>query len=274
MAQAGLEALPPAEAVLTMDEIVEVSRKLGRAQDVNPDPNTSMVASTAIVMGLYARCRTGKPQYIETTLLAANAYANADDFFDYRDKNPRSIADASGYGLNALYRIYEAKIGWVFLACPLESEWPILCAALCRQDLLGDLRFLTAKDRTINDISLISELSLTFKTKEPRDWEKELSARGVGCVRVEDSNMYNFFNDNEHIRENEFTVEVEHQRFGRFWRYSPILNFSKTPCKSGAGILRGQHTMSILQELGYTEKQVHLLRASGVLDWEEVTSRM
>ena len=75
MAQAGRGALPDPDTPMSMDEIVETSRVLGRAQDVNPDPNTSMVASTAVALGLYARDRFGEGQYIETTMIGANAYA-------------------------------------------------------------------------------------------------------------------------------------------------------------------------------------------------------
>ncbi|MCH7801213.1 MAG: CoA transferase, partial [Chloroflexi bacterium] len=269
ISQAGRDALPPEDSEMTMDEIVEVSRVLGRAQDVNPDPNTSMVASTAMVMGLYARQRTGKAQYIETTMIGANAYANADDFFDYEGKPPRPLPDSEGYGLNALYRIYEAQGGWIFLACPMQDDWLALCKAIERPDLRDDPRFSTLEGRHENDDALIAELAPLFKTKSPQDWETELSAKDVGCVRVEDSNMYNFFNDDEHVRQNGFTTQVEHKRFGKFWRYSPVINFSKTPSKAGGGILRGQHTIPILKELGYTEEQVHALRAQGVLDWEE-----
>lgn len=269
ISQAGVDALPDPDAQLTMQEIVEVSRKLGRSQDVNPDPNTSMVAATAVVMGLYARQRIGEAQYVETTMIGANAIANADDFFDYEGKPARELPDSDGYGLNALYRIYEAQKGWVFLACPLESEWKPFCEAVGRTDLLADARFLDAKARTENDADLITEITAIFKTKLPDVWENELSSKNVGCVKVEDSNMYNFFNDNEHVRTNNFTTEVEHKRFGKFWRYSPVLKFSKTHSKAGGGILKGEHTIPILRELGYTDRQICALKTRGVLNWEE-----
>ena len=269
LTQAGRDALPPGDAEMTMEEIVEVSRVLGRAQDVNPDPNTSMVASTALVVGLYTRQRTGKPQYIETSMIQANAYANADDFFDYEGKPPRLFPDSEGYGIHALDRIYEALGGWIFLACPMQDDWLALCSAIERPDLRDDPRFSTLKGRQENDDALIAELAPLFKTKTPQEWETELSAKDVGCVQVEDSNMFGFFDNDEHVRENGFTTVVEHKRFGKFWRYSPILNFSKTPSKAGGGILRGEHTMPILTDLGYTEDEIHALKAKGVLDWEE-----
>ena len=269
LAQAGRDALPPAEANMTMDEIVDVSRKLGRAQDVNPDPNTSMVAATAMVLALYARQRLGKPQYVEVSMIGANAYANADDFFDYEGKPDRAIPDADGFGLDALYRLYEASDGWVFLACPLESEWRALCDALGLPDLADDPRFASAPARHDNDAALAARLASVFAAEPAAQWEKRLSAADVGCVKVEDRDMFHFFDEDDHVRQNGFTTEAHHLRFGSFWRHAPVLGFSKTPGTAGGGILKGQHTMPILKELGYTEAEVHALRTKGVLDWEE-----
>ena len=179
----GREGLPPADASMTMEEIVEVSRKLGRAQDVNPDPNTSMVSATAMVLALYARHRLGKPQYVEVSMIGANAYANADDFFDYEGKPDRAVPDTDGFGLGALYRIYEAADGWVFLACPLESEWRALCDALGPPDLADDPRFASAPARHENDAALAARLAAVFAADPAAQWEKRLSAADVGCVQ-------------------------------------------------------------------------------------------
>ena len=269
LAQAGRGALPPADAPMTMDEIVEASRMLGRAQDVNPDPNTSMVAATAMVLALYARQRLGKPQYVEVSMIGANAYANADDFFDYDGKPDRAIPDADGFGLNALYRLYEASDGWVFLACPLEGEFRDLCDALDLPDLADDPRFSTPETRQSNDDALAARLASVFATKPAAGWETKLSAADVGCVKVEGRDMFHFFDEDDHVRQNGFTTEAHHPRFGSFWRHAPVLGFSETPGTAGGGILRGQHTIPILKELGYSEAEVHTLRAKGVLDWEE-----
>lgn len=269
LTQAGRGAIPPEDEKLSMDEIIKVSNRLGRAQDVNPDPNTSMVAATSVVMGIYARQRTGKPQYIETTMIGANATANADDFFHYEGKPDRDLPDSEGFGTNALYRIYPARSGWVFLACPMEPEWNQLCGALNRKDLLEDNRFTNADQRQLNDEDLISELSITFQEKQPDEWERQLTSQNLACVKVEDSNMFNFFNNDPHVQSNGFTTRVSHKRFGSFWRYSPVLNFSETSCKAGGGILRGEHTQRILTELGYGKKEIDTFKEEGVLDWEE-----
>ena len=202
-------------------------------------------------------------------MIGANATANADDFVDYVGKPDRELPDSEGFGINALYRLYQARSGWVFLACPMEPEWDLLCEALNRKDLLEDNRFINTSQRRLNDQDLISELSITFAKKHPGEWEQHLTSQNIACVKVEDSNMFNFFDSDPHVQLNEFTTEVSHKRFGSFWRYSPVLKFSRTPCKAGGGILRGEHTNPILNELGFSQDKIAAFKKEGVLDWEE-----
>ena len=269
LAQLGRDILPTPEQHMTIDEIKEVSWRLGRANDGTADQNSTMAVSVAMLLGLYAREKTGKPQYIESTLLGGNAYSNAEDFFWHEGKPPRLIADAEGYGLHALYRLYPAQTGWVFLACPFEEEWQALCRTIGRPDLLDDARFANREAREENDGALAEELSRVFATKEALHWEKLLTATDVACVKAEDRGMYQFFDDDPHVRENGFTTEVESPRLGKFWRHSPVLSFSHTESRTGPGPLKGEHTGAILQELGYDENQVVDLKGRGVVDWEE-----
>ena len=273
MAQISDGALPPEDAGMSMDELRSVSRQLGRANEVNPDPNTAMVTATAITMALYARQRHGDKQYVETTMIGSNAYVNADDFFDYEGRPARPAIDADGYGIGALFRLYQVADGWVFLACPFEDEWPRLCSALAQYapmaDLLEDPRFITADTRKENDDALASELGSIFAGRPALEWERLLTAADVGCVQTEDRGMYHFFAEDEHVAQTGLTVDVSHLKYGEFWRYAPILEFSKTPCVAGGGIVRGQHTFPILRELGYTDEQIIAMRDKRVLDWEE-----
>ena len=269
MAQMGRSNLPSPEQQLTMDEVKEVSRRLYRSNQANPDQSASMVISVAVVLGLYARERLGKPQYIVASMLGANAYAKSDDFFLYEGKPPRPVPDPDGYGINALYRLYRAGRGWVFLACPFEEEWRCLCRAIGRQDLLVDTRYSTAEARLNNDDALARELAEVFATKEPLEWEVLLTSSDVACVEANDRGPYHFFAEDPHVEENGFTTQVEAPLIGSFWRHSPMLNFSLTPGKAGPGVLKGQHTQDVLKGLGYGEERILDLRERGVVDWDE-----
>ena len=269
LAQLGRDTLPTPDEALTFEEVRELSRKLNRANEPNPDPNSSMVHAAAMLLGLYARQRSGKGQYVESTMLMANAYANAEDFFWYDGKPSRRLPDHEGYGTGALSRLYPAMGGWVFLACPFEQEWQDLCRTIGRQDLLEDPRFAKSEDREGHDDALAEELGRVFATKAPLEWEALLTAADVACVKAEDRGPFHFYDDDAHVQENRFTTQVETPRLGKFWRYSPLLRFSRTKAKAEPGMLKGQHTEAILRELGYSREQINAFKERGVVDWEE-----
>ena len=269
VAQMGRDALPPPEQAMSIDEIAAVSRKLKRANDGTADHNTGMVNAVGLVLGLYARERTGKAQYVESTMIAANAYANINDFYWHEGKQPRPLPDRDGYGLHALYRLYRAKTGWVFLACPFEDEWQALCRTINRIEMLTDPRFATPEARAEYDDALADELARVFAVQEPAHWERLLTAADVMCVKAEDRGMYFFFNEDPHVRDNGLLTRVEAPRYGEFWRYAPVVDFSATPGRVGPGPLKGQQTRPILRELGYTDEQIHDLQRRKVVFWEE-----
>ena len=269
VAQMGRDAFPPPDQPMSIDEIEAVAKQLKRANDGTADHSTAMVNAVGLVLGLYARERTGSAQYVESTMIAANAYLNIDDFYWHEGKQPRPLPDREGYGLHALYRLYQAKTGWVFLACPFEDEWEALCGAIDRPDLLTNPMFATSDLREKHDEALADELSRLFATEEPMYWERLLTAADVACVKAEDRGMYYFFNEDPHVSESGLLTNVDAPRFGEFWRYSPVVTFSETSGRVGPGPLKGQHTRPILRELGYTNEQILDLKQRKVVDWEE-----
>ena len=269
VAQMGRDSFPSPEQNMSIDDIAAVAKQLKRANDGTADHSTAMVNAVGLVLGLYARERSGQAQYVESTMIAANAYLNADDFYWHEGKQHRALPDGDGYGLHALYRLYRAKTGWVFLSCPFEEEWVALCRAIGRPHLLDDPRFATREAREKHDDALVDELSGVFAAEDPLHWEQLLTAADVACVKAEDRGMYFFFNEDPHVRENGLLTQVEAPRFGEFWRYSPVVDFSDSSGRAGPGPLKGQHTRPILRELGYTDEQVHDLKQRKVVDWEE-----
>ena len=268
--QLGRDVIPSPDTPMTTEEIKEIARRLGRSNETNPDPNSSMVISTGALLGLLARERFGTGQYILSTMLGANAYANADQFFNYNDKPDPLIPDSLGYGIHALYRLYKAKGGWIFLACLFQTEWESLCKIL-GDDILINTKFDNPTARTENDAELANILADIFSSKAPREWESLLTHANVACVEVEESGMFHFFSQDPHVEANEFIRPAENIRIGKYWRYGPVTNMSETPTRVGAGPLRGQHTIPILKELGYSEESIAELYASSTVDSEEPT---
>ena len=268
--QAGRAMPPPTYQPMTMDEIKDASRRMMRANEGNPDPNSSQGVATAIMLGLFDRERTGQGQAIQVTMMCANAWANHDEAYDYQGRPPYAVPDADCYGLHALYRLYEASDGWVFLACPFEEEWQTLCYAIGRADLIGDPRFAPAA-RMAHDEELAEQLSAVFATRTAEEWEQMLIAVDVACVRVSYSEDEEFFMDDPHAREIGLAVEVEDEspRFGKYLRNGGIVHFSEMSGSYRSAPYPGQHTRPIMSEIGYSDQEIDEYGERHIVDWEE-----
>ena len=168
---------PPAE-LEEIDDVREASRWFSRANEANPDPNTSMVVASSAMLGLVARQRTGTGQPIFISMLGANGYANADDFLAYEGKPPRPLIDADLRGTSPLRRLYEARDGWVLLSADNDEAWRAFCEASGANELASDARFTTSAGRAEHADALIEALDALFATRDADEWESLLIARG------------------------------------------------------------------------------------------------
>ena len=259
--QAG-PSMPPA-ACEDIDDLREAARWLFRSNEANPDPNTSMVVASSAMLGLYARRRTGRGQQIFVSMLGANTYANADAFVDYAGAQPRQPLDAELYGLGPLYRLYEAREGWVFLAVTNDDEWEQLCSVL-GGSLAKDPRFADSEAREANAEALADALAACFAERDAEDWERALIAVDVGCVRADAGLPGEFLLDDPHARENGFAQTAHHVVWGEYQRWGPLVNITEAPGRFGPAVLAGYDTDEILEELGYGAGEIARLRESGV----------
>ena len=65
------------------------------------------------------------------------------------------------------------------------------------------------------------------------------------------------------------TTVAEHSSIGRYYRHTPLLQFSETPGVATCMSTLGEFTQQILGELGYDARAMDELRADGVVSWPE-----
>jgi len=229
------------------------------------DSNAALATCTALVLALYHRRRTGEGQFLSTSMLGGNLWAYADDAVRYEGKPAIPMTDPDLHGLHALYRLYQAGTGWVFLAAPTQKEWEALAPALERSDLLSDPRFATAEDRLAHDEALIAELETVFRGRSAQEWEDALVPLDIACVAAFEGTNSAFTNTDPVLKQTELVAEVDHPFFGRILRHGLPVRFSETPGRLAAGCLVGQHTRTVMTELGYSPELIAELEAKEVV---------
>ncbi|SFF90186.1 Crotonobetainyl-CoA:carnitine CoA-transferase CaiB [Novosphingobium sp. CF614] len=277
-------AIDPIIAAYAGTTAQQAGRGNAPLSETGADPVAATGHASAMLLGLFARDRTGKGQSVESAMIISNIFHNYEDALSYAGKPDRPQPDAYQFGMNALYRLYEtapAPAGsvfapyqnqnprWVFLSAETDAEFSRFCTAAGRDDLAGDARFATVAARRANDDALAGELAKVFQARSAHDWQELLLAAGVGCVQADAMSNFAFLYKDEQTLANDFTVLTEHPSIGRYWRHAPLLRFSETPGAVTSTSVQGEFTRSILAELGYDEPAMEQLRTDGVVSWPE-----
>jgi len=268
MRQMGRGMPPPPGQVMDMEATVEATRWVMKS-NWGPDQNTSPAVATAVLLGLRARELTGKGQPVHVTMLNANAWTNADEYYDHANRPPIVAPDEEIHGLHALYRLYRCREGWVFLGCLFQDEWEAFCRAAGKADLLHDGRFSSPEARQANDDALAAEIAEIFSDRTAAEWEELLTQADVGCVQADEALEGDFYADHPHARANALSVEVEHPHVGKYRRYGGLVEFSLTPGIYRSSIQVGQHTRPLLRELGYDDGAIEELGGRAIVQWAD-----
>jgi crotonobetainyl-CoA:carnitine CoA-transferase CaiB-like acyl-CoA transferase len=259
----------PENADLTMAQIRENALRLagaGTTEYAQADGISALTVASALVLGLAARDRTGISQGMRTTMLTSTAHALADDMVEH-DGRPQTLAPDTGlFGYSALYRLYQAADGWIYLAAPAMREWQALAAALAADvDLAGDARFADEASRRAHDTELAQVLAAVFATRPAQDWEDYLLGLDVGCVVAHAEPPEAVLQSKEFAGAADLLVQVEHPSFGEHVRLKPYIELSRSATLAEPGVLAGQHTNDILAELVYDEQAIASLKERGVV---------
>ncbi|GCE44289.1 CaiB/BaiF family protein [Rhodococcus wratislaviensis] len=228
----------------------------GATPAVQSDGIAALGVASAMLVGLYAKRKGIEVPAMVTTMIGTAAQALIAFNTNYADRPEIPKSDDQFYGLGALYRLYQASDGWVFLAAPTEKEWPGLVKALSVYvDLESDERFSTATARRDNDGVLAETLSIVFAGRRKQEWEDELTRQDVGCVAAAEANPESVLQTDPFF-EAGYSVEAVSPIFDEHRRLAPLNKFSRSLTKADAGCTIGQHTRPVLREIGVEEARI------------------
>lgn len=237
----------------------------GTVPAVQSDGIAAHGVGSALLVALYAKRRGMKLTNVVTTMLGTVQQAMIPYNASYASRPAERAADDQFFGMNALYRMYRAADGYVFLAAPLPREWPALAKAMSPYvELHTDERFADADARAAHDDDLIAALTPVFATKTKLEWEHELTAQDVGCVEVVEANSELVLQTDPYF-EAGYAVEAVSPIFEEHRRLAPLCRFSRSRTRADAGCTIGQHTDAVLRELGLDENAIGALRENAVI---------
>ena len=183
-------------------------------QVVDGDSNAALAVLAALSLAIYHQRRTGRGQFVRTSMISGNAWCYSDDFCTYDDKPAVRICDSEYYGTSALERVYETADGWVCLAVRTQREFDALATRSGCPSFPSTSATPSAAARADNDDALAVASGPDSRTSRPPNGRPSLLAADVGCVNANLKGLPAFTSFDPVLRETGFTVEIDHPMFG------------------------------------------------------------
>ena len=213
------------------------------------DYNTSQYIVQAILMGLFARSRTGKGQKIEVAMLAAAMSLQSSrfaEFFATGTTPPRLGSAASTTAPHEAFRCQDQR--YLSVGVVQEEQWTALCEAIERPDLVADPRFDSNRKRVEHRSELASILEEVFASKALRWWEIRLTQAGVPNGRFL---FWDDLKDHPQVLENGAMQLTETEHYGPLYHEGAPWQFSKSDyIDVRPAPLPDEHTEELLRKYG------------------------
>ncbi len=229
------------------------------------DHVTAIATVAGILAALYERARSGRGRVVETSLLRTGAYCLGWDlgiqlaFGKIKAPVPRTEVETP------LVNCYRAGCGRWFWLIGLEADrhFPGVARSVEREDLLGDPRFASVRERRRRCRELIAELDRAFATRPLAEWAVRFDGEGVWWAPVQ--SLDEVVRDPQAAAAGAF-VDVPTRDGGTQRAVASPVGFADgatTPTRPAPAL--GEDTAAVLREAGFDDAALAALRAARVI---------
>ena len=227
------------------------------------DLTAGMFLAHGVLVALLERERSGKGQWVHTSLL--EAMVRMLDFQTTRWLIGKEIPPQAGndHPTGIPTGVFKTADGHMNIAASGQHMYRRLCEALDVKALIDDPRFKTPQDRSKNRLACNVELEKATVGKTSAEWVEILNKAGVPCGPI--LNVKEVFED-EQIRHLKLATKIEHPRLGEQTVQNLPVTLSRTPgAVVSASPDLGEHTDQVLGELGYSRDDIAALHRDGAV---------
>jgi crotonobetainyl-CoA:carnitine CoA-transferase CaiB-like acyl-CoA transferase len=218
------------------------------------------------VAALHRRDRTGKGAYIDVA--GSDAVLATQWFFATYAWNDSRLSDrrgmSRGNGRSAKYAFYETSDKKYVLFCGIEEKfWRNFCRAVGREDLLASHDDAAPVDFAGGDDALAHELQDVFHTRTLAEWVQVALDHDIA---MGPAHQLDDLREDPHLAARGIVVESEHPVAGPFTSVGWPGIVRDQPFEIGLPAPQlGEHTDSVLAELGFDDAALADLRERGVV---------
>ena len=150
------------------------------------DIGAGILSAMAILAAVIQRQRTGRGQFLDTSLFEAGITMTYWQSAIYHASGEIPRAMGSAHPLIAPYQAFQCADGWLNLGAANQNNWEKVVAIIGALELLEDPRFADSNLRLRNRVALEEILNAHFEKRTVAQWLEELEAAGVPAGPVYD----------------------------------------------------------------------------------------
>ena len=219
-------------------------------------------AAQGILVALMERERSGRGQWVHTSLLESMVYMM--DFQTSRWLIDGEVpVQAGNYHPTSIPTgVYKARDGYMNIAVFGSKIWERFCDILGAPEWVGDARYHDKMARSVNRDSLNEEINRRLATQDRAYWVERFNAGGVACGLIND--VKGVFEEPQ-VQHLGMVHEVVSAHHGAQRLVGQPVQLTRTPSTiARAAPRRGEHSREILQELGVADAALERLKQQGV----------
>jgi crotonobetainyl-CoA:carnitine CoA-transferase CaiB-like acyl-CoA transferase len=226
------------------------------------DLSAGLFAAMGIMVALIERDKSGRGQFVETSLLEAQIFML--DFQGARFINEKQVAKQAGnnHPTSIPTGVFKTKDGHINIATTGQKIWSRMCEAIGAPDLVQMPKYKLPADRSKHRDALTADMETYLVKKTSAQWVNLMNEAGVPCGPIYDIGQ--MFGDAQ-VKHLGMVNEIETKdRRGTLKVVRQPVRLSRTPSKTVvAPPERGQSTKAILKEFGYSAAEIKDLAKKG-----------
>jgi crotonobetainyl-CoA:carnitine CoA-transferase CaiB-like acyl-CoA transferase len=227
------------------------------------DLMTGMYAAVAVLAALNRRHATGQGEYIDLAMLDVQAAFLANQAMNWLMSGRVPQQGGNRHPNIQPQDVFACADGQIVLACGNDGQFAKLCEVLGRPEWATDARFAANAGRVRNLAALMELLAPRLREFPKADLTRALDDAGVPCGPI--NTVPEVFDDPQ-VRHRDMLRHLPHPVAGQVPSVVSPLRFANAPLKfDRAPPTLGQHTASILTELGFDAAAQAALRDKGAI---------
>ncbi|MCL5740102.1 MAG: CoA transferase [Betaproteobacteria bacterium] len=268
----------PYEHRTALDEVVQMMGGLAYMTGRPGDPLRAGTSVNDIMGGMFGaigamaalmqRGITGRGQEVDSALFENNVFLVGQHMMQYAVTGQPAAPMPERISSWALYDVFSVKDGeQIFLAAVSDAQWITFCDALGFADLKADPQLATNNDRVRQRATMLPELRQRLAAYSAAELTVIFEKNGLPFAPIlRPEQLF----DDPHLNATGGLADItlpDGERAGQTARTTlfPLrMDGQRLGVRLQPPVL-GQHTVELMEELGYTGEQVQALRAQGAV---------